>query len=538
MENSLKRDGTVLLRLAEQAADRGEYERVSELYASAARQGIGSDDTGDWHRLLIEAGDFATAKLLPGPTCGAAPEEHSAQASVEEAGDFLDFEPGSRREDETSALPRPILSTFLRWFGGRGDVYARQWHDARRDRGGYWPVREPLDEGVVEQHLLGRITIGQYVLHPDNTVGFAALDLDPTPEAMAQHLVAAPGESAIVPALLEYAGRIVRSAANLGLPALREDTGGVGLHVWLFFEPRITAERARALLRELLWRAGPQPPAAAVELFPKQSRLGGKGLGNLIKLPLGLHQATLRRSGFLDEDGRPVADAAALSAIRACPPESIDRALAHKVVPLQPGNEPRTEALPELHPPAASSPRALAEALANVPPGEPATKASDRILAGCTVLRELSRQAHEEQSLSTDAARALLYSVGLVGRENERIDAIFAQAGVSRKEIERARRGLQGPVGCKKLRAAFPGLCSDIGCPEPAPGGYATPALLAFRKAPPAERRRTPWAADAEIHFEAGEAAPDVDARLRRLESLLERLVEETRPRAKDDGPE
>jgi hypothetical protein len=215
-------------------------------------------------------------------------------------------------------------------------VHARQWHDARRDRSGYWPVREPLTARVVEEHLLRRLTIGQYVLHPDSTVSFAVLDLDPTAAALEQMRLASGGDGGLgLPALVDYAARLAAVAERLGLSATVEDTGGSGLHVWLLFAPRVPAAAARAALRELLWRAGPQPPAVSVELFPKQERLTGKGLGNLIKLPLGIHQVTLRPSRFLDAHMEPVDDAGALAALRSCDPAAVESLLASRVVPLR-----------------------------------------------------------------------------------------------------------------------------------------------------------------------------------------------------------
>jgi hypothetical protein len=262
-----------------------------------------------------------------------------------------------------------------------------------------------------------------------------------------------------------------------------------------------------------------------VEVFPKQDRLGGKGLGNLIKLPLGLHQVTLRPSHFLDPHMQPVADANGLAALQSCAPAVIDSILATRIVAL-----PGTQAVgvPEpvpapLRPPSGPTPRALAEALAAIPSGRAAERAADRILAGCAVVRELARQAYEEGRLSADAGRALLYTVGLVGRQNERIEAAFARAGISRKELERVRRGLQGPMGCRKLRAQFAALCGNCVCPAAPAGGYATPALFALQTPPRPSRAPRPWP---EIPVTAGDADTEsIEQRLARIESLLQALL-------------
>ncbi len=464
-----------------------------------------------------------------GSIAPATPLERRSGAPAEECDDVLDFEPGSRTAPATPTATSGVVAAFLRWFGGRRDVYARQWYDARRDRSGYWPVREPLTERVVEQHLLGRITLGQYVLYPDNTVSFAALDLDPTAEALEQIRLASDGEGALSStALVDYARRILAAAQGLQLPLFAEETGGAGLHLWLFFAPRLPAERARAVLRELLWRAGAQPPAVAVELFPKQDRLSGKGLGNLIKLPLGVHQATLRPSRLLDHALQPRPPDEALADLQVCDPAILDAVTAKRVVPLPQARAAAAKPVAPLHIPHGPTPRVLAEALAAIPAGREAEAAADRILAGCSIVRELARRAHEESALSADAARALLYSVGLVGRDNERIESIFANAGISRKELDRVRRGLQGPVGCKKLRERFASVGCRCTCPEPPPGGYATPALFAFREPPEPRRPPPPEPATGEIAADPSDASlVEIHQRLAEIEGALAQLRRE-----------
>lgn len=155
-------------------------------------------------------------------------------------------------------------------------------------------------------------------------------------------------------------------------------------------------------------------------------------------------------------------------------------------------------------------------------------------MAGCGVVRELVRRAHEEHRLTADAARALLYTVGLVGRENERIETLFANAGISRKELDRVRNGLQGPMGCKKLKERFPQLCQMANCPPPPPGGYATPALFALHAAPSSRRPSLPWPEIAAgvgcqgsgvgSAGSGGESRTEIEQRLARIEAALERL--------------
>jgi hypothetical protein len=55
----------------------------------------------------------------------------------------------------------------------------------------------------------------------------------------------------------------------------------------------------------------------ALEVFPKQDTISGKGLGNLVKLPLGVHRVIGKRSYFLPRPGRDVwEDLAKLDSVR------------------------------------------------------------------------------------------------------------------------------------------------------------------------------------------------------------------------------
>lgn len=512
----------VVFDLASAAADAGDYDRVAALFRSVAVDTLSAATAAAWRDLLLESGAADLAATIAAPP---APVEEPVDGADD---DFTEFDPGAADDDRRPAVPPDLLRAFLRWFGGRGDVYARQWYDARRDRSGYWPVREPLGEAAATAHLLGRLTLGQYVLFPDDTVAFAVIDLDPVAEAVEQVRLA---EGGLAPLAYEplagYAARLVDVAEAAGLSAFAEDSGGFGLHVWLFFAPRITATDARALLRELLWRAGAQPPSVSVEVFPKQDRLAGKGLGNLIKLPLGVHQETLRPSAFLDRELEPLAAADALAALGPCDPVALAALLATRVVPLRAdgGKPPVTGApsapSPTVRPAAPSSPRGLAAALASIEPGPDTARAVDRVVHGCGVVRELLRRAHEDGSLAPEEARALVYTVGLVGRDNPPIAEALAKAGVSAKEVERVRRGLQGPAGCRRLRDLVPGACRGS-CPEPPPGGYATPAQFAFRRLPDL-RGSTPVPAVADELLTTGAETllERIDRRLARIEEAL-----------------
>lgn len=525
---------TTHLALAQRAAREGNYAAVNDLYHAAAAAGIVEANKRAWGLLLVEAGNLEEGYRLCGRSAEReSPLDSSNLSSPEQTGeDFTDFEalPRQQQADPLRSAHQELISLFRRWFAGRGDVYARQWYDARNDRTGYVPVREPLDDRQIAQHLEGRITLGQYLLYPDHHVSFAVIDLDPTAAAWERARLERGAElgGLGLPELCHYAQRISQVARDLGVPVFLEDTGGSGLHLWVFFAPRVPARRARAFLRELLWRSGSQPASVAAEIFPKQDELTGKGFGNLVKLPLGIHQATTRPSRFLNPQNlEPELAVAALSAIQPVDPAIFEQILQQRVIPLR-ASEASSTPVPNslLTTPTLGSPRALAEALASIESGKPVAEAVDRVVEGCAVIKELVRLASEGEPVSTTALRCLLYSIGLIGRENPVIDQLLARTGTSRKELERIRRGLQSPIGCKRLHEYFPDLARRCTCPEVPEAGYATPVLFALSNPPRFARpqRVSPVEADEWLGDTPSASKEDLKAIIARLERMEEIL--------------
>jgi hypothetical protein len=524
------------LRAAEVAAAEGETERVAQLFAGVEGVALGPEEAWRWLLLLVEAGHVDTARGLAERLRGSPLEARAAEMLADEAppeepdDGLLDAPEGPPRRPEQHARE---VDLFLRWFGGRRDLYARQWYDEKRRRSGYHPVEEPLTAAVARAHLDGRLTAGQYLLHPDATVSYGVLDLDLDGDALAE-LRAAHGPEAsplLHDRLRAHARRLVEAAASLGLPLWPEDSGGRGVHLWLLLDPRRPARAARAALAQVLVSAGPQPPEVRVEIFPKQDRLGRRGLSSLVKLPLGVHQVTLRRCPLLDDELRPIEDLlAALERLRAALPDALDAVIGRRVLPLPAAEIEPPEPLPPL--PREMNARSLAEALRAIPAGRESDEACERMMAGCAVLRRLVRRAFEERRLSAAEAGALVYTVGLVGPSCRLVDEAFAAAQVARKELERARRGLSAPTGCRRLRQVDPEGAAECRCPsgeEALP--YSTPALFAVgarAPSPPSWAPFAPWVEDDAVPPDPLRAIAD---QLRRMEERLARIEEKSEDR-------
>ena len=220
--------------------------------------------------------------------------------------------------------PEAKVRLFRALFRGREDVYARRYVSAKSGKCGYSPVCEvewahglcdkkrvpcavcpnrrltPLDDEAVHLHLRGvdvrgrDFTVGVYPLLQDDTVRFAAIDLDKASWR---------SDSSSICCVLK----------ELGLPVARERSrSGNGAHLWFFFDEPQPARFVRDVLTYVLTVTMERNPEIGLgsydRIFPNQDRLPKGGFGNLIALPL---QGVPRRAGntcFVDDRLVPYQD--------------------------------------------------------------------------------------------------------------------------------------------------------------------------------------------------------------------------------------
>lgn len=213
---------------------------------------------------------------------------------------------------------RKRIAVFRSVFRGREDVYARRWESAD-GRSGYVPAALkdwrainksrpedrkkvdqktrkffPLTDTVLEDHLLGKETIGIYPLLPDETCWFLAVDFDKR--------------------TWEYDSlAFLETCQELNVPAaLERSRSGKGGHIWIFFDRALPGITARKLGCVILTRTMERRHQLGLDsydrFFPNQDTMPKGGLGNLIALPL---QFVPRKSGnsvFIDGDFQPHPD--------------------------------------------------------------------------------------------------------------------------------------------------------------------------------------------------------------------------------------
>src|SRR5437016_10708904 len=234
---------------------------------------------------------------------------------------------------------RKRIALFRTLFRGREDVYARRWENAD-GRHGYMPavVKDwnainkslpedrkkvdqktrkflPLTDAVIEDHLLGKETIGVYALLPDETCWFLAADFDKT--------------------TWEYDSlAFLETCRELNVPAVLERSrSGKGGHVWIFFERALPAITARKLGCVLLTRTMERRHQVGLDsydrFFPNQDTMPTGGLGNLIALPLQFAPRKAGNTKFINPDFHPYPDQwQFLSTIRRMPVDAVEEIVA------------------------------------------------------------------------------------------------------------------------------------------------------------------------------------------------------------------
>jgi hypothetical protein len=187
-------------------------------------------------------------------------------------------------------------------FIQRTDAFAYQWYSKSKQRGGYMtavtgiceygcPKRvcehvslaELTDEHLIK-HLRGEHTIGVYQLLNDK-VTWMCFDVDADTEEGEEHIQ-------------EHTKKVASVVYKLiGPRFLVEWSGGRGYHVWVFFSEPVEASAAMTFGHYVVSRIQEQD-GVHIEIYPKQEI--ALNLGNLIKLPLGVHQKTRNRCFFVN----------------------------------------------------------------------------------------------------------------------------------------------------------------------------------------------------------------------------------------------
>ena len=181
---------------------------------------------------------------------------------------------------------KPTLAQLWR-FIGNPNAYALQAEDGSwRPAVSRTKERLPVTAGVLRGHLAHEYTVGTYVGHK-NGEG----------ETVARTLC-----FDVDNGQLSDAESIMKALEELGFPASVmgiEASGRKGYHVWLLLQDYRPNRELRRVGRAAVALAG-----ITCEVFPKQDEV--RDLGNLVKLPGGIHQVSKHENNFLGPVPRPL----------------------------------------------------------------------------------------------------------------------------------------------------------------------------------------------------------------------------------------
>ena len=242
-------------------------------------------------RARSHIGETLYAQWIKMPRVNVSSEEKDLQAAA------LPFE---RHHQRMASLQR-----FMDLFAGREDCFARQWSNRKENRQGYVPERRPFGPADLDEHLSGRKTYGIYLMQTDGRIRTAVIDAD-LKKALRDRPLTSSERNRVRREAVHMISRIKELSRSAGASVLVEFSGAKGYHFWYFFQKPEASGSARSVLANMVRQLTPDLTAFTLEVFPKQDRPGGKGFGNLVKLPLGLHRATGKRSFFPDCADRSV----------------------------------------------------------------------------------------------------------------------------------------------------------------------------------------------------------------------------------------
>jgi tetratricopeptide (TPR) repeat protein len=472
---------TAAFRLAQHYRERGEASRAADLLEKLLQTDPACED---WLTLYIEvlgtdnAQPKARAALERAVRAGLPPER--ARILARTAADDEDNPAGDEELNPTDA----DCVRFQALFAGREDVHARQW--AQGKQGGYSPVHEPLTPAVVRNHLLGNCTAGVYPIRLDGTCTIFAIDLDIDKSSLEQAQGRPELARSLRDALRQTAARLLAALRSLGFSPLFEDSGHKGRHFWVFLalpEPAEVLHRLGTYF--LAWQAPQLPHGLHLEFFPKQASRKGQGLGNLIKLPLGIHRRTGRRALLLDDAGRPLAKPLAVlrSVVRLSRADLY--AAGTRLKSLIPAS-----AIPATGPAVPVTGPGEVSPAAGPPPPPPAPvwteadfEADVRIrhlLGHCPVLAALKRTVEEHRRLDHEEQLVLIHTLGHLEGGPLAVNYLFGKCVDVGPEKYLKDRLKGNPVSCPSIRRKIAHITRRVACNcsfELAPDRYPTPVL-------------------------------------------------------------
>ena len=364
---------------------------------------------------------------------------------------------------------------MLSLFSGREGVYSRMW---KRPDGetGYMPVREPLSPKVIKNHLMGNITLGIYQLRLDNTVNWLAFDVDIAKFALKYALTDDRKWETFDNAAHALSKEIIEELAKFNIAGYIENSGFKGRHVWVFFEKPVVAKIAKKFGEVITTNLKKKIPEVVIEVFPKQNYIRPDNLGNLIKLPFGVHLKVGKRSYFYDNhDKKAESINNFLKSIkRTDEAHLIEYLNFYKIPDIYGINLPEAKVSKKIEFPAYVDSYSLE-----------LDKEFQYIIYKCPVLSELYKKAIKTNELTYEEMIVLIHSIGYLENGVAAVNTIFSKC-YNVQPDKYLRSKLKGnSISCAKIAMRIPHITSKfcLNCQfDSKEGLYPSPILHLKKK--------------------------------------------------------
>lgn len=158
------------------------------------------------------------------------------------------------------------IHLFQEIFTGNTEAYGQHTHSktkkGEKARGKNWTVKEKINIQQYVKHIEGKVCLGIVPLNKNNEVKFVVIDIDNYDEKYVRHMVSKIYDN------------------KIPLLPFRSKSGG--LHLYIFFKSLTAYSKVKELILEFIPILGLKND---VEIFPKQTSMNNKKVGNWINLP-------------------------------------------------------------------------------------------------------------------------------------------------------------------------------------------------------------------------------------------------------------
>ncbi|MBT9136642.1 MAG: hypothetical protein DDT34_01724 [Firmicutes bacterium] len=410
----------------------------------------------------------------------------------------------------------------------------------------------PFSLEILEQHLLGEITAGLYIRRHNDTVKVLVIDLDISKKYLLQAASDPAGMAKLMQQAHRVALRVQQVAADWGLNCYVEDSGYRGRHCWFFLDSPLKSTTALDFFKRLRFAAGICEPVITWEYFPAREKFKPGHLGELIKLPFGVHGKTGRRGLFLQEDGTPFLDQGSfLRSIKRCdairlaaiasgmePPAEIEmKAADRKTIDANsasPGGNLGAKQSPQDKESKTSDVQRVEDRLRHLHPlVQGAPQLVRQVITRCELVRHLVFKSLETAYLSHRERFTLLCIFGHLGAGGkEYLHTVISRCmNYDQRTTERFIAKLPPkPVSCPRIREEYKELTAGLGCDCVFPqrkGCYPSPVLHALTGKDAAgslEQKITVPKLRSET-AEAGNKLQDEKERLQSINTVTRKLI-------------